>query len=276
MAWQSAELYKSIDAVVYAFAKFLPGEAAFGYATTALATYARYPTWDDTNTVDIQMRNGATLASAVDDAAVLNGGNAAVLGSEILQFKTVTDLGGNKYRLSRLLRGRRGSEGSMSHGAGAVFVLLSRSTISRVGFDSSEIGILRHFKAVSNGRVLATTAAKPFICNGASLKPYAPVHIRGSRDGSNNLTITWVRRTRTGGAWRDYVDVPLGEETESYSVDILNGATVVRTLTATSETATYTAAQQTTDFGSTQASVAVKVYQISSLVGRGFPGSETI
>ena len=47
----------------------------------------------------------------------------------------------------------------------------------------------------------------------------------------------------------------------------------LRLLTATTQTVTYTAAQQTTDFGSPQSSINVKVYQISSTVGRGFPVS---
>jgi hypothetical protein len=110
----------------------------------------------------------------------------------------------------------------------------------------------------------------------ASLKPLAPVHIAGSRDGSDNLTITWIRRTREHQEWRDLVDVPLGETTEAYEIDILNGSTVVRTLTASAQTVAYSAAQQTTDFGSPQASVTVNVYQMSETVGRGFPGSAVV
>jgi hypothetical protein len=46
--------------------------------------------------------------------------------------------------------------------------------------------------------------------------------------------------------------------------------TVVRTITGLSTpTATYTSAQQTTDFGSPQAEVFVRVYQVSATVGRG-------
>ena len=68
----------------------------------------------------------------------------------------------------------------------------------------------------------------------------------------------------------------VGEASEAYDVDVMNGGTVVRTLTATSSTVTYTAAQQTTDFGSPQSSVTVRVYQRSAVIGRGFPGIATI
>ena len=83
------------------------------------------------------------------------------------------------------------------------------------------------------------------------LKPLCPVHVRGARSGGD-LAITWMRRTRIGGDSWDAVEVPLGEDSESYEVDILDGATVKRTLAATTPAATYTAADQTADFGAPQ------------------------
>ena len=78
-----------------------------------------------------------------------------------------------------------------------------------------------------------------------------PIHKR--------LAITWTRRTRVDGAWRDYVDVPVGEAAQSYEVEIMSGSTVKRTIAASSESATYTAAMQTTDFGSAQSAITVKI-----------------
>jgi hypothetical protein len=51
---------------------------------------------------------------------------------------------------------------------------------------------------------------------------------------------------------------------------------VVRTVAAASPTVTYTAAQQTADFGSVQSAIAVRVYQLSATVGRGAPLEKTI
>jgi hypothetical protein len=70
--------------------------------------------------------------------------------------------------------------------------------------------------------------------------------------------------------------VPLNEESERYDVDILDGADVVRTISITAPAATYTAAQQTADFGSPQSSIAVRVYQLSAIVGRGRPAAATL
>ena len=105
---------------------------------------------------------------------------------------------------------------------------------------------------------------------GEGLKPLSPVHVRGARS-SDDLAITWVRRTRIGGDSWDGVDVPLGEDDERYEIDILDGADVVRTLTATSPSATYTAADQTADFGSPQSSISLRIFQLSTTRGRGTP-----
>jgi hypothetical protein len=111
-----------------------------------------------------------------------------------------------------------------------------------------------------------------------SLRPYAPMAVAGSRS-SGDLTIIWIRRTRIGGddSWQDGVtEVPLGEATEAYSIDILNGSTVVRTLSSSSPSVVYSSADQTTDFGSPQSSISVNIYQLSATVGRGFAASATV
>jgi hypothetical protein len=54
-----------------------------------------------------------------------------------------------------------------------------------------------------------------------------------------------------------------------------NTATL-RTVAVTAPTATYTAAEQTADFGSPQGSIRVRVFQISETVGRGIMRSATL
>jgi hypothetical protein len=115
-----------------------------------------------------------------------------------------------------------------------------------------------------------------FTARCVGLMPWSPVHVAGARNGSGDLSITWVRRTRFGGVWTDGADVPLNEETERYEIDILDGPDVVRTLSVNSPVATYTAAQQTADFGAPQSSIAVNAYQLSAVVGRGWPASATL
>jgi hypothetical protein len=129
---------------------------------------------------------------------------------------------------------------------------------------------------VSVGNTLATTDEEAFTYTGRNLEPFSPVHISGERDGSDNLTISWIRRSRIDSEWRDGVGIPLGEESEAYQVDILDSDDVVRTIEVTSPTASYSAADQTTDFGSAQSSIDVKIYQMSAVVGRGYAAEATI
>ena len=65
--------------------------------------------------------------------------------------------------------------------------------------------------------------------------------------------------------------MPLGEESESYEIDVVDGSTVKRTLSASSPSVTYASAAQIADFGSAQPSVSVKVYQTNGVFGRGSP-----
>ena len=161
------------------------------------------------------------------------------------------------------------------HQAGERFVLLGPE-VMRMPVAADALGMAQTWKAVSSGALLEDADAVSFAPHGANLRPFAPVHLRGSRDGSGALTVGWVRRTRVGGGWTDGSDVPLGEESERYEVEILNGAVVVRTLVSTVPTVMYSSADQTADFGAPQASVSVRVYQLSAVVGRGVPAVSVV
>ena len=75
------------------------------------------------------------------------------------------------------------------------------------------------------------------------------------------------------------VEVPLIEEVEAYEVEILDGATVKRVLSATTTSAIYTAAWQTADWGAPLEpgdGLTVRIFQLSALVGRGAPKAVTL
>ena len=89
-----------------------------------------------------------------------------------------------------------------------------------------------------------------------------------------------MRRTRSlaGDSWAA-LEVPLDEEMEAYEVDILDGATVLRTLSASSPIVTYSGAQQIADWGTLLAypnTLDVVIYQISASYGRGAPHAVTL
>ncbi len=277
-SWRGCTLFRSADGgITYSVYKSITNQATMGKATTVLADIEDPTVWDTGSVVTVRLNTSGATLSNDSEINVLNGANAAVLGAEIIQFMTATLNGDGTYTLSNLLRGRRGTEHETStHAVGETFVLLSSTTIYRVDPGTAELNQARTYRGVSYGLNFETGVSQAFTNTGKGLKPYSPVHVAGTRDGANNLTITWIRRTRVDGSWLDGADVPLGETVEDYEVDIYSDpVTVVRTIHVVTQTASYTAAQQTADGLTPGDPVHVKVYQIGSQ-GRGYEVDATI
>jgi hypothetical protein len=110
-----------------------------------------------------------------------------------------------------------------------------------------------------------------------TVAPFGPSYVAGSRDGSDNLTITWERRSRAIVSPFDLNSSPVLEISENYEIDILDTGTVVRTIeVSAATTTTYTAAQQTTDGLTPGDPVDLEIYQMSDVVGRGNKTEATI
>ena len=250
---------------------------------TTLDALAPGPTgrWDHAASVRVALAGGA-LAS-VSDAALLSGANAAALRRpdgawEVVQFASAELVGPRTFRLSRLLRGQGGSEGAIGDPlpAGAPFVLLDEHLVT-VARGLEALGRTMQLKFVaaakSHGDPTALTLA---VTPGATaLRPLAPTHLKARR-GASGTTFSWIRRTRRGGDSWQALEVPLGEEREAYELDILAGATVARTLSAATPSAFYSHADEIADFGAAQATLTVRVAQLSASVGRGDAAQATL
>jgi hypothetical protein len=219
----------------------------------------------------------------VSEAQVLNGANAAAVQRpdgawEVLQFANAELTGDRTYTLSNFLRGQMGSEWAMGAPlpAGAPFVLLDARVI-RIARGIDMIGRTVTLRVVSADRDHGDPAAVSLSLTPArtALQPLAPVHLTAARGGSG-VTFSWHRRKRgvMPASWD--VDVPLGEESEAYELKILSGASVVRTLSASAPSALYASADEIADFGGAQSSFDIRLYQMSAIVGRGFPAAATL
>lgn len=275
--WIGGGLHKSLDGgATFIQQQSLPYPGAvIGSTASVLGNFLGKFVFDESSSVVITLLSG-TLSS-VTRTQILNGTNAAIIGNEIVQFRDATLTATNTYTLTGFLRGLFGTEQYISTHAGYErFVLLNTATIQRLTMQLAETGLDRLYKGVSNGQLFSDVNAITFNCANNGLKPLSPVAIGAGRDSAGNITIKWKRRARIGGSWMNFVDAQLGETTESYSIDIMSGAVVVRTLTSATTTVAYTAAQELTDFGFMQNTLTVNIYQISSTVGRGFAGNATI
>lgn len=278
--WHGANLYVSSDGgASYSFISLIANESTMGHASTALGNFQSGNMADEINSVNVNLSNGSL--SSTNNDGLLSGVNTCVLGDEIIFFRDAVLQPNGSYTLTGFLRGRRGSEYAMSsHTSSDRFVLFDTANVVRVPQSNSDIGSTKLFKPVSVGRTLAATTSQSFTNLGTGLMPYAPVQLGGGRNSSSDIIINWVRRNRIGGEWRDSVDVINSEASESYRVLIYSNSgysTIIRTIDGiSSPTTTYTAAQQTTDFGSTQATIYFKVAQISAIVGVGHYASGSV
>lgn len=279
-SWTGASLYKSIDGgSSYSALYSTTSGATIGTTSGALGDWTGGNQWDTVNTLTVVLTSG-TFSSATDEA-VLNGANAVAVKSgddwEIVQFGTATLVDTNTWELTRLLRGRKGTERCIAgHAAGDRVILLSVASLRALEMQLAEIGVSRSYKPVTSGQAVADATAQLLTLVGRSLMPLAPVYIQGARDMSNNLTLTWLRRSRIFADLPDLQGSVLDEPTEEYEIDIHDGATVVRTITASTTTASYTAAEQTADGLTPGDPVVLAIYQISSRIGRGHAGEATV
>jgi hypothetical protein len=259
----------------------VPAPATTGITLDTLPAADVISRYDRATKIRVALDQGA-LASATE-LALLGGANTAAVENadgdwEVLQFQSAALVAPATYELSLFLRGQAGTEAAMRAplAAGARFVLLD-AAVTAVDMAPAEIGLDFNWRCGPVGRDLGSPSyiETTHTFTGQGLKPLSPAHVRGVRS-AGDLAITWIRRTRTGGDSWDAVEVPLAEESERYEIDILDGTTVKRTLSATTPAATYTAADQTTDFGAPQSSIAVRVSQLSTTFGRGTPRAATL
>jgi hypothetical protein len=101
------------------------------------------------------------------------------------------------------------------------------------------------------------------------------VHLRARRE-SGGVRIGWIRRSRVDGdAWEPF-DIPLGEASERYALEIRDGGSLKRRIETSEPEALYSEADEIADFGAPRASLDLRVVQISASVGDGAPLSRTV
>ncbi|WP_222926904.1 phage tail baseplate protein [Sphingomonas gilva] len=196
---------------------------------------------DRSSAIDVVLAHDGMVLGDADDAALDAGANAALIGDELVQFARAEPLGGARWRLSGLWRGRRGSEAAMAgQGPGTRFVLLDPRALLTVDLAPEAIGGVAEVSASGVGD--AEPALASAAVTGRSVAPPSPVHPRIAALPGGDLAIGWTRRSRAGWAWRDTVDAPLGEEREAYRLTITRGDGAARNVDLGAPGWTYPAA----------------------------------
>ena len=244
--WRSAELMASFDAgASWSAAGRAAAGAVIGTAESVPAASGS-TLLDERNSLVVELLNGEMWLESRGDDALVAGANLAVLGDELFQFGRAEPLGDRRFRMSRLLRGRRGTEWAASaHQPGERFVLLEEGSLVSIEAPPASVGAQVSLLASGLGDE-PEGVAEVRTLTGEGLRPPAPVHLRAVRLGSGDIAIDWVRRSRSGWAWVSGADAPLGEEQEAYRL-VLSGAGFERAVLLSSPSYTYTAAEQSAD-----------------------------
>lgn len=207
---------------------------------------------------------------------VLNGANIAALRDpdggdcELIQFASADLVGTGQYRIGGLLRGQAGTDAAIPEvwPAGTEIILID-GAVQQIELPASARGLPRHFRLGPAARAYDDSSYCHYVETfaGVGLRPYRPGHLRARRLADLSVAVTWVRRTRIDGdSWLG-LDVPLGEEVESYVVRISRAGSVLRERTVTTPFCTYSLAEQLSD-GATGA-LTIEVAQISARFGPG-------
>lgn len=278
--WTGTIVYASSDGDTFVQKAAVSGSPPLGNLMNDMGSG---PTdiFDDGAVINVRMIKGEFESRT--DAAVLMGANTVAIGAdgrwEIVQAGVATleeDTAGQYFRLSHLLRGRRGTEHLVGTGlAGDMVIGLSMGNVFRMPLPNASYNVPMTYKAVTTGASYASGNDQVFTSHAVALTPFSPVDAAAVLTGSD-IVLTWIRRNRIGQTLQSGADIPMSEATESYEVDVYNGASVVQTLTSATQTATYLAADITADFGSAPSTLHVKIYQLSAVVGRGIPEDVTV
>lgn len=245
--------------------------------------------FDDGNDLYVDLSWG-TLGSITDEE-LLAGGNALAVETapgvwEVLQAGRAELVSAGRYKLTRLLRGQRGTEWAMSPvvSAGATVVVLDTALVE-IPISAGDVGVPFYWRVGPGSKPVSDSSYQQvqFTPRAVGVEPFAGVHaVQPYRRGRavGDLTIEWIRRSRDLSAdiW-GAGEVTVGEESQAYEIDILDGATVKRTLSSATTSVVYSAAQQAADWGAALApgdSLDIVIYQIAPVAGRGFPYSETL
>ena len=231
--------------------------------------------FDLSNSFRVALRGGAP--SSVADVDLLNGRNLLGLRGddgrwELIGFGHADLVDSGVWSLSRLLRGLGGEDELAARllPAGAAVVMVDEALVPLAqGFD--RLGVAQHFRIGPQKRDYADASYLSFDATPSplSLRPYSPVRAKAQRT-ADGVRISFLRRTRRNGDNWEGLEVPLGEDSESYVVDIFSGPSLKRSLLSTTPSLIYSNQQELADFAVAQTSLSVRIAQMSAAVGRGF------
>jgi hypothetical protein len=268
-SWPGATLHRSVDGgAAYTLEHIGTFLATGGTALTALPDAPAYLT-DTTSTVEVHLDSGQVLP--ITAAAFQAGGNLAMLGSELIQFREAELIAEATYALRHLWRGRRGTQWATgTHAVGETFTWIDPA-VYRLEQPLSERYVPRPWKAVTRGLPITSATAQTYALQSENLRPWPASSLRTERVG-DDWRISWRGTARFTGSWIDGSQASPDPDFLTYRVVIYtdgSGTTIARQVDVADnghwqarQLFTYDSAMQTADFGSVQTALYGHVFQV--------------
>jgi hypothetical protein len=273
-------LYQSSTDADYQLNKVLGARTTMGVTHTALP-FARSGVFDRGDVLEVELISG-TLSSVGEDA-LLSGANMAAIGDgssdqwEVFQFAEAELVAPRKYWLKTRLRGQAGSDGLVSGSwpIGSSFVLLD-GTPSQIELSPNLRRVAQNFRIGPAGRGYDAPSYRHVVraFDGNGLRPYSPCHLQCLKQSGGDYDLSWIRRSRVDGDSWETPEIPLGEESQSYVVRIIDGSAVLREVIVSTPVWQYSAGMQASD--GVVAPFSITVAQVSASYGVGLVGRTTV
>jgi hypothetical protein len=269
----SVALWSSAQDSGYELNRLIAAGATVGVSESPLSR-ARPGIWDRGAPLRVKL-SGGELSSG-DTTSVLNGANAMAIGDgtggnwEVFQFATAQVVAPDTFDLSMRLRGQLGTDGVMPDQwpVGSTLVLLDLS-VPQIDLPLSARGLARYYRCGSAARGFddPNVVLRVEAFDGVGLRPYPVCHIAAEVSAGNDLILRWKRRTRIDGDSWQAVEVPLGEESESYLLRVVQASAIRREYAVGQPSFTYTPAMKAADL--LPGAYSIEVAQLSTQFGPG-------
>ncbi len=212
---------------------------------------------------------------SVTPEVLFSGANTLAIGDgttdnwEVLQFSDATLVEPRTYELTGLLRGQSGSDGIMPNvwPVGSKVVLLNGRP-EQITIPTASRGNPRHYRYGPVKRPVSDRSYRHLELRfkGNGYRPYPVSHLQALPVGSG-LDVNWIRRTRIDGDMWGAGDVPLGETSEAYVVQVRQGNAILREVTRLAPNWSYSAANMTSETNGND--FTIHVAQVSDRYGPG-------
>lgn len=205
-------VFESDDGTDFQNKNILTSEVVHGYVVEALPNVSNWSAVDATTQLTVVIDNLEGTLETITDDQLLAGGNAALIGSEVIQFRDAVLNADGSYTISYLRRARRGTNYAVKgHAPGETFVLLNTANFITMNNPPAAWSATHYFKPVPPGWLAEDINSVGQAFEPNDLKPYTPENVNCTDDGTD-VTIGFVRRSRITAELTDGTgDVPYRE-----------------------------------------------------------------